>query len=291
MEPAEDLPAHDQPPLFVPIVVEDPVTDVPQGVAQPPPIQPRVRAVRGAKFTHLELINLMEIMISILPIGPTEWEQVWEHHNVTFPGRDVNGLRRKYTTLHRKKIPTGDPNMPDEVHMAKQCKYRIAQKAELGDGTGAYDMMVEESRADDDPEEGVPLDDPCNPQADLVPAPPTNNRGTLSPRRSNTNDKQDFLALMAMQMQSEAAQRAHEAREQAASRAQMQSMILGLSTAYFGSLKSKKKRKRKNSRYYSLSDSSSSSSDSSTNFEDDEENDDDYGNQKPSAKSMERSAD
>ena len=56
---------------------------------------------------------------------------------------------------------------------------------------------------------------------------------------------------MAMQMQNEAAQRAHEAREQAASRAQMQTMITGLATAYFASTKkSKRKRKKKRNLFF-----------------------------------------
>ena len=46
---------------------------------------------------------------------------------------------------------------------------------------------------------------------------------------------------MAMQMQSDAAQRDHEACEQAASRAQLRSIILGLTTAFFGSVQSQKK--------------------------------------------------
>ena len=91
-------------------------------------------------------------MHSVLPIGPTEWEQVLDLHSAQYPGRDVNSLRRKYTTLHRKKMPTGDPLCPEEVRMAKACKYRIAQKADLGDATGEYDMMQEDDRADDDPE-------------------------------------------------------------------------------------------------------------------------------------------
>ena len=139
MEAEADLPhpAHAQP-TFVPLVVDDQPPDVSHVVAPPPQIQPRVR---GAKFTNAELMNFIEIMESILPIGPTKWDQVWEQHSVVFPDRELNTLRRKYTTLHRKKIPTGDPHMPDEVRMTKRCKYKIAEKAELGDGTGQYDMM------------------------------------------------------------------------------------------------------------------------------------------------------
>ena len=50
--------------------------------------------------------------------------------------------------------------MLDEVRMAKSSKYRISHKAELGNGTGQYGMILEDDHADDDPKEGVPLDNP-----------------------------------------------------------------------------------------------------------------------------------
>ena len=128
----------------------------------PAPAGPISRRARGNKWREDKLLFLLNIMSDILPIGPTEWEQVLDSHSVHFPGRDVNGLRRKYTTLHRKKIPTGDPNMPDAVRMAKRCKYRIADKAELCDGSSHYNMMRGNDAADVDPEGGIPVDDPCD---------------------------------------------------------------------------------------------------------------------------------
>jgi len=73
---------------------------------------------------------------------------------------------------------------------------------------------------------------------------------------------------MAMQMQNNSAQRAHEAGEQSASRAQLTTLISGLATAYFGSNRRKKERSRRKN--YSPSSSSSSSS-SESNFDDDSE--------------------
>ena len=75
----------------------------------------------------------LNIMEDILPIGPTEWDQVSDEHSVAFAGRDVNGLWRKYTTLYRKKIPTGELSMPDA-----RRKYCSSDKAELGDTTSHY---------------------------------------------------------------------------------------------------------------------------------------------------------
>ena len=212
MEPEENLPF----PAPAVVRVHDDQPVVPLVVNPPPPAQlQRGARARGHKFSSAENIYLMEAMLQVLPIGPDEWDEVWNLHSVQFPGRDCNGLRRKYTTLHRKKMPTGDPFMPDEVRMAKHCKVCIAQKAELGDGTGQYDMLQDDDRADDDPEEGIPIEDPC---LDVLPLPnpPSTNSSTrsgLSPRKSKVQENQDFFALMAMQMQNEAAQRAHEACE------------------------------------------------------------------------------
>ena len=148
--------------------------------------------------------------------------------------------------------------------MTKHCKVRIAKKAELGEGTGQYDILEEEDRADHDPEEGIPANKSCLvalalPQPLLlhVPPPSTNSsslshRSTLSPRKSKVHEKQNIFALMAMQMQNEAAQRACEACNQAATRAQMQAMIAGLATAYFGSVKSQKKEKGKKAAILSI---------------------------------------
>ena len=44
---------------------------------------------------------------------------------IEFLGRYVDSLRRKYTSIHREKVPTGDPNMPEEVRLAKKLKYMI----------------------------------------------------------------------------------------------------------------------------------------------------------------------
>ena len=67
--------------------------------------------------------------------------------------------------------------MPDKVRMAKHCKFCIAQKAELGGGTGQYGMLQDQDMADNDPEEGVHFNyphvvAPVLPQPIFVPMPP-----------------------------------------------------------------------------------------------------------------------
>ena len=43
-------------------------------------------------------------------------------------------MRRKYATLYRKGTPTGDPNCPEEVKLAKiTIKWAIGNGAAIGD--------------------------------------------------------------------------------------------------------------------------------------------------------------
>lgn len=86
-------------------------------------------------YSHMELNSLLDTMEDILPIGSEEWQRVVEQHNENYPssGRDAESIRRKYATLHRKKVPTGDPMCPLEVKKAKRIKYQIGAKADLGD--------------------------------------------------------------------------------------------------------------------------------------------------------------
>ena len=79
-------------------------------------------------------------MQKIKPIGPYEWEEVADAHSQQYPGRDVESLRRKYTTTHMRKVPTGDPTCPAEVRLAKRVKMLIGEKADLGEAENEYDM-------------------------------------------------------------------------------------------------------------------------------------------------------
>ena len=116
----------------------------------PPLVPPRNEAAQAVQvvanprrmYRQPELLHLFGIMLEILPIGPNEWERVVDIHSEVYPGRDKESIVRKYTALHRRKIPTGDPNMPPEIRLAKRIKYAIGDKAELADGTGEYDMFA-----------------------------------------------------------------------------------------------------------------------------------------------------
>lgn len=89
-----------------------------------------------------EKLGFLNVMMDILPIGPNEWERAVERHSVTYPGQDINSIRRKYHTLHHRQIPIGDPNCPSDVKLAKRVKYTIGDKADIGDGEEKFDMCT-----------------------------------------------------------------------------------------------------------------------------------------------------
>ena len=121
---------------FYPIVMLTPSINGYDNVESPPPPPPvanaaSARVQRGRKYFPVEMMYLFTVMEKVLPIGPIEWDLVLAAHIENFPGRNVESIRRKYTTTHRKKVPTGNPNMPPEVSLAKKVKYLIGEKVEL----------------------------------------------------------------------------------------------------------------------------------------------------------------
>ena len=63
-----------------------------------------------------------------------------EEHEKDFPRREVDALKKKFSMIHRRKAPTGNPIVPQEVQLAKRCKKMIGDRALLGGGEEIYDM-------------------------------------------------------------------------------------------------------------------------------------------------------
>ena len=170
------------------------------------PLPPPKLRKRGDKYFAPELLDLFEVMSKILPIGPLEWEKVAELHGKQWPGRDVESLRCKYTSTHRRKAPTGSPDCPPEVREAKLVKAAIGSKDELTDCAEEYDMELET----DDQEDGegavtrvgfIPESD-----TDIEPS-PQRRRLRIKARKP---EKPDVMGFLVIQMTNDAAARDEE---------------------------------------------------------------------------------
>ena len=224
-------------------------------------------------------------MTIILPIGPLEWEKVTEMHVVKFPRRDTDSLRRKYTSTHRRKVPTGDPNCPPEVREAKRVKVAIGNKAELADCTAEYDMEGDSDELESDSVVARVHNVGVSSDTELSLSP---HRGGLRVRGRKV-EKPDLMGILVMQMTNDAAAReearkeraedrkkaeedrreaaknkAEEAKEKAADRRDFTMMIASIAGGYFGLERKKKRSRDKRRRHHGKNDNDDSSSSSNS---------------------------
>jgi hypothetical protein len=85
------------------------------------------------KFKDKELQTLMDICDDILPMGKGPWETVAHRYNQVYPERSRNekSLRNQFNSWANKKPPTGDPDCPHFVRLAKLIVKKTKQKAEV----------------------------------------------------------------------------------------------------------------------------------------------------------------
>ncbi len=62
-------------------------------------------------------------------------EKIAEHHLSRYPDRQrsVDSIKRKFKELYSKKIPTGDPNCPQEIRRAKWLRRQIINSMNASD--------------------------------------------------------------------------------------------------------------------------------------------------------------
>ena len=59
---------------------------------------------------------------------PNDWDRLADMCFLTSPNQEIESLRKKYTVCYRKKVPTGDPNLPKNLKPPKFIKYTIREK-------------------------------------------------------------------------------------------------------------------------------------------------------------------
>ena len=221
--------------------------------------------VGKSNYTREELLSLFTIMERILPIGTEEWEQVQLEHAELYAGRDIDSIRRKYNSLHRKQVPTGSPNITPEILAAKRIKYKIGVKADIGGGDdknfdleiGFKGSGVPGAAQPQDTSIEVSLGTPTKVHAAVArtPSPVTSALSVASSRvsRKTKDSNQDFLEMMKMQMMMDQEERREQRREDRKRRDEWTGLVTALVgglTTVFGvqppAKKSKQPRSSKN---------------------------------------------
>jgi hypothetical protein len=162
-------------------------------------------------------MSMLRLMQLHLPIGDEAWKAVALEHSEAYPLRaDRHAIMRKYGNLHRKPIPTGDPNCPEEVRFAKRIKFEIGNKASVGDAEEAFELEEiahSESGANPNPE---PNQEPAAAEANeateptsvatasAVSAPPSAlKKRTYSAKKEKEEKKDNFIEVFRMQLLSQ----------------------------------------------------------------------------------------
>lgn len=112
---------------------------------------------RGQGYGTEETLFLCYTVLDIIPIGPNEWDEVTKIHLDEFPDqdRDKESLRRKFSKLANAKVPTGDPNCPEEVRLAKRAMREIEDKMESTEEIEEEELGFNNTEEDIEEEEDV----------------------------------------------------------------------------------------------------------------------------------------
>ena len=117
-----------------------------------PGCNPPTSTRRGKGFTKAETMTLLKTIEQIVPIDGEGWNKVHEIFNSKHTPRGVEGLKWKFNKLANKPVPTGNPNMPEDVKLTKSIK------GKLFCCSGATNLS-EEEREEEEEEEEEELDD------------------------------------------------------------------------------------------------------------------------------------
>jgi hypothetical protein len=114
----------------------------------PKPSQKQKQALGGRRagttnYSRAAVMELLGIVTKKLPCGSTMWELVGVKFNTWAVENDeaersTDSLKEKFTKLARMRKPTGDPECPPEVKLAKRAQKLIEQSFE-GKAFGSSD--------------------------------------------------------------------------------------------------------------------------------------------------------
>ena len=72
-----------------------------------------------------ETTTLLKAIEQILPIDVEAWNEVHDVFNSKHSPHGVKGLKCKFNKLANKPVPMGNPNMPEDVRLAKSIRSKL----------------------------------------------------------------------------------------------------------------------------------------------------------------------
>ena len=84
-----------------------------------PSCHPPASTRHGKGFTKAETTTLLKAIEQILPINVEAWNEVHDVFNSKHSPCGVKGLKCKFNKLANKPVLMGNPNMPEDIRLAK----------------------------------------------------------------------------------------------------------------------------------------------------------------------------
>ena len=131
-----------------------------------PSHHPPASTRRGIGFTKAETTTLLKAIEQILPIDVEAWNEVHDVFSSKHSIRGVEGLKCKFNKLANKPVPTGNPNMPEDIRLAKCIRSKLFHHS------GVTNLSEEEEEEEDIEEEEVNDDNNMETVDDNVPSQP-----------------------------------------------------------------------------------------------------------------------
>ena len=130
-----------------------------------------------------ETTTLLKVIEQILPIDVEAWNEVHDVFNSKHSPHGVEGLKRKFNKLANKPVPTGNPNMPEDVRLAKSIKSKLFHHS------GVMNLSEEEEEEEDIEEEEVNDDNNTETVDDNLPSQPIITDTEVQEILNNEEDK------------------------------------------------------------------------------------------------------
>ena len=148
-----------------------------------PSHHPPASTRHGKGFMEAETTTLLKAIEQILPINAEAWNEVHDDFNSKHSPQRVKGLKCKFNKLANKPVPMGNPNMPEDVRLAKSIR------SKLFCCSGVTNLSEEEGEEEDIEEEEVDDDNNMETVNDNLPSQPIITDTEVQEILNNEEDK------------------------------------------------------------------------------------------------------
>ena len=131
-----------------------------------PSHHPPASTRHGKGFMKAETTTLLKAIEQILLINAEVWNEVHDVFNSKNSPHGVEGLKCKFNKLTNKPVCTGNPNMPEDIRLAKSIRSKLFCHS------GATNFSEEEEEEEDIEEEEVDDDNNMETIDDNLPSQP-----------------------------------------------------------------------------------------------------------------------